>query len=750
MSRSPKKNSERGAVIVMVAVWLPVLALFTSFAVDFGHFFDYSRNLQNRADAAALAAGDAYGNTCFGTPTSGQLAAIGHSAQKYAGPPTGTPDSPNLPYTYASSAPYQNQPNLSLGNGANFFMVLNGATSADKGGTNFSDGTFCSADYTSPAGPAVDVWLTQEHLPLFFPLVPFNPNISAHARVQLQGEASSPFVRPIAVSDPGAFGCATVIFKNSKDNSTIATRNLTETDPTNSVFDNASNPVSVQLPTDDNGNGAKTYVYMQVFLSAPDAQGNCPGSSGETFDDSTNSGVEVINSYGTATPTAGQPPMITSVTIGTTNFHGVTLSGTCTAPTDQYFSVGDCHVQPQAVVAFTVPKNSASVVAVDTSTGNTLNLSPNNAGTVWTPNGNQNFDIGDSTGQHPIRIDWTQTSGTVNGTTCGTGNGQQPPPCTGTFGVQAQAFGACNGCDQPDDSGPIIKSQIRLSTDPAGTTGENAFQAGSTQQLVVSLQLAGIRAQTGATAPDIILRFSGSTNHQTGLIDCGQGNGPGGSSTPGDAYTIYGGCGPSNPFEPPQCNTTPGLTCKLPLLNPLYVYGRGSPTDCSPAVDQDYTNWPSGNHQDCVQTTPGSRRNGIVCALVERITGVTPATFAANSSACNGGTCPANNWPNPPGGDLRELDVVLTAPLDLAAAAGSPQAWVPIRRFATFYVTGWDTSVGPNCNGINDPFPGKGKQSQNGAIWGHWFSDTENGIGDGNPCDTTSIEPVNCVPVLSR
>ena len=60
--RTPSPKSESGAVIVMVAIWLPVLALFVSFAVDFAHFFDYSRNLQNRADAAALAAIVGYGN----------------------------------------------------------------------------------------------------------------------------------------------------------------------------------------------------------------------------------------------------------------------------------------------------------------------------------------------------------------------------------------------------------------------------------------------------------------------------------------------------------------------------------------------------------------------------------------------------------------------------------------------------------------------------------------------------------------
>jgi hypothetical protein len=724
----------------MVAVWLPVLALFASFAIDVAHFFDYSRNLQNRADAAALAAGDAYGNTCFGSPTGSQLTAIGHTAQQYAGPPTGTPDT-NLPYPFSSSTPYQNQPNLTIGKGPNFFMVLNGATSADKGGTSFSDGNFCNADYTNPAGPAVDVWLTQEHLPLFFPLLGLKPNISAHARVSLQGEASSPFVRPIAVSDPGAFGCATVIFRNSKDNSQIARVDLTETDPTNFVFDNAANPVSVQMPTDDNGSGAKTYVYMQVFLS------DCSGN-GETFDDSTNSGIEVINSYDTATPISGQAPKITS--------GGITLSGSCPSPSDQYFAVlttnQTCKVAPTAHVTFSPDVTNAnaqvSVTAVDTSTGNSVNLSPDKTGTVWTPNGNQGFTLTGQTGQHLIRIDWTQTVGTVNGQNCKT------TTCQGSFGIQQQTFDACNGCDQPNDSGPIVKSQIRLSGDAAGVTGRNAFQAGSTQQLVVTLQLAGIRAQTGGSAPDTILRFSGSTNHQTGLIDCGQGTGLGG----GDAYAIYGGCGPSNPFEPPQCNNA-GLSCKLPIMNPLYVYGRGSPTDCSPAVDPPaplaYTGWPSGNHQDCVQTTPGTRRVGIPCSLVQRITGVTPANFNASSSACSGsssGSCPANNWPNPRDGDLREIDVVLTAPVDLAAAAGSPQAWIPIRRFAKFYVTGWDPTLNPSCNNVNDSFPAPpgSKQSSNGAIWGHWMSDTENGIGNGSPCITNSIEPVNCVPVLTR
>jgi hypothetical protein len=197
-------------------------------------------------------------------------------------------------------------------------------------------------------------------------------------------------------------------------------------------------------------------------------------------------------------------------------------------------------------------------------------------------------------------------------------------------------------------------------------------------------------------------------------------------------------------------------------MNPLYVYSRGAgPTDCSPKQDQNYTDWPSGNHQDCVQATPGTRRVSIVCGLLQRITGVTPANFSASSSACNSnnsGTCPTNYWPNynTKLDDPRKIDVVLTAPIDLANVAGTPGGWVPIRRFARFYVTGWDTSLFPNCGTggapNNDTFPGHGKKVDNGAIWGHWITDVDPGGAPdpNNPCQLNSIGPVICVPALTR
>src|SRR5262249_45955466 len=148
----------------------------------------------------------------------------------------------------------------------------------------------------------------------------------------------SPFVRPLAVADPGAFGCATVKFYNSVTGGLIATRDLTETDPANFKFDNASNPVNVPMPTDGNGNGAKAYVYMQVFLS--DCNGN-----GEPFDHSTNPAIGVINSYGAATPPPETPPLITGGGV-TLSIAGGGASPVCNATNpatdDQYFSLAGC------------------------------------------------------------------------------------------------------------------------------------------------------------------------------------------------------------------------------------------------------------------------------------------------------------------------------------------------------------------------------------------------------------------------
>ena len=58
MSRS--LLGERGGIMVLSAIMIPVFLLFAALVIDAGDWFTHKRQLQNRADAAAFAAGTEY------------------------------------------------------------------------------------------------------------------------------------------------------------------------------------------------------------------------------------------------------------------------------------------------------------------------------------------------------------------------------------------------------------------------------------------------------------------------------------------------------------------------------------------------------------------------------------------------------------------------------------------------------------------------------------------------------------------
>ena len=70
---SSRLRDERGQVIVLAAVMIPVFLLMTALVLDAGNWFTHKRQLQNRADAAALAAGYELAQrwpACVGDPVS--------------------------------------------------------------------------------------------------------------------------------------------------------------------------------------------------------------------------------------------------------------------------------------------------------------------------------------------------------------------------------------------------------------------------------------------------------------------------------------------------------------------------------------------------------------------------------------------------------------------------------------------------------------------------------------------------------
>jgi hypothetical protein len=460
----------------------------------------------------------------------------------------------------------------------------------------------------------------------------------------------------------------------------------------------------------------------------------------------------MINNHPATNPTVGanSAPQINAAGVTATS-----TSASCSPPLNvngtQYFSVGGCTISVNAGVTFASGVgngaqhvyvflrtwNPATSAWVTSTTFSNLH-NPGQAGcpaTAWCGDP----AIADQDGLDELVIGWEQTNGSITG--LGSCNNQSSNPCKGSFGVQAQSFGACNGCGQPDDSGPIVFSRISEANNAGVIIGNdtNSFAGSSTHKLVFTFKLSGLNTAAPADPPTV-LRFANSTNHQTGLVDCGQGGG-----TNNDAAVVYYGCGPGNPL--------------VPGMNPLFVYSRPPGSDCSPAADGNTTGWPNGNNQDCVKTTPGSRRVAIVCTLVDRIVNNPYGTGCTGQAT---GTCPDNNWSKTTGsqniqpGDPRALQMIVTSTADFASVDGSPQGWLPIRKFATFYVTGWDSKINPQCPGSpghpgNEPYPGTHKNnSDNGAVWGHWidYEDTS-GTPNGQAC-VIGTSPTNCVPALTR
>ncbi len=93
-AREPAATEERGGILVLGAVMIPVFLLMTALVIDVGNWYTHNRQLQNRADAAAFAAGVEYAKNwkaCVISSNAGVRQAtaneIADAARQYAGDP---------------------------------------------------------------------------------------------------------------------------------------------------------------------------------------------------------------------------------------------------------------------------------------------------------------------------------------------------------------------------------------------------------------------------------------------------------------------------------------------------------------------------------------------------------------------------------------------------------------------------------------------------------------------------------------
>jgi hypothetical protein len=191
--------SEHGAVAVIVAVVSAALLTLSALVVSAGQWFTHKRQLQNRADAAAFAAGVEYSTkwaACVGTDPTAKLNAahaIISVARQYAGDPTAEAGI----YDPAATPPV----NVEIADQAKLDVWINatgydGPSYSDGGVGNVADPCFDHpGDDVSPAGGYwTDVRVKERDFPSVFGQfgIPLLRN-TARARVE---------IRP-AISDRG-------------------------------------------------------------------------------------------------------------------------------------------------------------------------------------------------------------------------------------------------------------------------------------------------------------------------------------------------------------------------------------------------------------------------------------------------------------------------------------------------------------------------------------------------------------------
>jgi hypothetical protein len=484
-------REERGGVLVMLALWLPVLIIFVIFVVDVGNWFEHKRHLQMQADAGALAGGGKFVVPCADGPIEGET-------RNYAGDPA----APG-PTTYNTFAP---------SNPANVHVLINSRDYWNEGGTNYSDGgPPCSAKM-------VDVKITEADVPLFFDVPGFDldvvPAINAHARVRIEGLDTLGGALPVAVPDPTPTS-ARAYFVNESTGAVIASTPLTKTSSTTpagaAIWDNSTAPLAVPINTSE--------VGLRIALGDGTST-TCGDPQVVCYDLGSANGIVYVRGYSTAGRAVDtDPPVARDVHLA---------SGTCGDP---YFSpdASGCTVSIEADIGIGgVPATDIRPTAFGgncPNNGCNLTLS----GGLW----RASIPMDPAVGPVPIELKWQQQGDTRSVNVGGSlkkcsknfQNNIGNNPCNGTFGIVQRSFRATW-----DRSGPIDFAQIWQGS----SFWANSFPLGSNPSLVVKIAIRDLQVAQTVNDALVKLRVTGSQNQS---VDCDP-------NLPNLADEIRQGCGP--------------------------------------------------------------------------------------------------------------------------------------------------------------------------------------------------------------
>jgi hypothetical protein len=520
-------TDERGAILVMAAVWMVSALAFVIFVVDLGHWFEHKRHLQLQADAGAFAGGGFFNGCVAATaaqradPASAANIGIENMARKFSGDRN----------TIATAL------NPQVSNRANVTVLLNSTKYANQAGaTNNSD----------PAGPPcqakfLDVKATDATLPWFFKSHVV-PAINAHARVSSMQVTTLSGTLPVAVQDVNPLEVAALFVNESNPDVVIASKKLTNRGAQNLngktmiEWDNIGSPVGVDIQGVNNGvilalsgiaswsltSNSVSTICAQVFVT-------CYAINGASY-----SGLLFIHGYqasgGLPTPAA---PILRDVSL---------YNQSCTDSSGPYFLLnGGCTVGVHAKIDFGCPLLCAGNQLPAGAQVKVDRLGCPNSGA--NPKGcpmsySSSTGYWDTSGQYPTIPN--ANSGTVVtlnwGTTAGGNN---------SFTQVARPFSAS------DDSGPIQYAQVT-----EGGTSAQSLTTGVTHNLSVAVGIGGNLANASSGSdPTVILRFASGAASNSGGLDCDSAYNSDHEFQYGceTAYTLNPGLACTAAITPPYC-----------------------------------------------------------------------------------------------------------------------------------------------------------------------------------------------------
>jgi hypothetical protein len=700
-------SDDRGAVVVIFALFAPVAILLAAFALDTGNWYLQKRQLQVRADAGALAAAQEFG-PCSTEPESEAVNnRMYNAAGLYGGARSVTPPPPHPPVTLPGTL-Y----NVPPGGGANIHALINSQKyfgQASPVDSSASTSPPCSAQM-------VDVKLTDTGVPWYWR--PFSgPSINAHARVEILNETSTAGAEPFAEPLPTPNTMTATLVDESNNDAPVAGPFTLTPSGEHTLWTTAS-----AVPVTFNNSKTGSFPVGLRIAMTGGGPATC-GSPGVTCYDNSGSSPGIGVAYTRVWSNNGSPGLPLSAPVAP-QASDVSLAPAGVAPcpnspggtfSNFISSPSSCTVALSTKMAFTSTGGTvlscsttsltltagATAVSIPCPSGGPNGTWTSAAATVPANAGKLNFTLG-----------WSVTAGNKPAGSEGGSGGTctAAAPCKSSLGVVQRAYSGAYDSKTVDadekTSGPILGATV---TDTSG--GEiMSLQRGTTRSVNVTVNVLGFQPSTAIPSTPIELSFGG--NQANGALACK------GTGNPELEKALAEGCA-----EVYATTSAPAATAC-----------SGSP---NPPV--------------CVTENPG---NGKLAKDLDP--GMNKRINEGKAVCVN-----PNRWasPNTVGQVLGKVPadprLIITIITDNGAFTNGASK-VPVRGFAAFYVTGWagDPCIGQpngNSNGLaytKDDDPG----SQNtGVLLGHFvkYIDTLNTKETGSGgCERNSIN--RCIAVLTR